>query len=140
MKEVLDPDLLYVVEAKGQPIGMSLSLPDLCDPLRRAYPKPGTPELWTLAKFMFNYKVRKTQKYVRVLIMGVLPEYRLSGIDALLMATTADAAMKKGYTSARPRGFWRTTCPCGRGWKTSAGKFTRPIGFLRRRCNAVHIA
>jgi len=27
--------------------------------------------------------------------MGVLPEYRLSGVDAMLMATTADAAMKK---------------------------------------------
>ncbi len=98
MKDVLDPDLLYVVEAKGQLIGVALSLPDLCDPLLRAYPRPGTPELWTLAKFMFNYKVRRTQKYIRVLIMGVLPEYRLSGIDALLMATTADAAMKKGYT------------------------------------------
>jgi GNAT superfamily N-acetyltransferase len=98
LKSVLDPDLLFVVEAKGAPIGVALTLPDICDPLRRAYPRPGTPELWTLAKFMFNYKVRRTQKYIRVLIMGVLPEYRLSGIDALLMATTADMAMKKGYT------------------------------------------
>ena len=97
LKAVIDPDLLYVVEAKGKPIGMALSLPDICDPLLRAYPKPGTPELWTLLKFMFNYKVRKTQKYIRVLIMGVLPEYRVNGIDALLMAKTADAAMKKGY-------------------------------------------
>jgi GNAT superfamily N-acetyltransferase len=98
LKSVLDPDLLFVVEAKGQPIGVALTLPDLCDPLRRAYPRPGTPELWSLLKFMFNYKVRKTQKYIRILIMGVLPEYRVSGIDALLMATTADVAMKKGYT------------------------------------------
>ena len=98
LKDVLDPDLLYVVEAKGEPIGMALTLPDLCDPLRRAYPKPGTPELLTLVKFMYNYKVRKTQKYIRVLIMGVLPQYRMSGIDGLLMATTAEAAMKKGYT------------------------------------------
>ncbi len=98
LKAVLDPDLLFVVEAKGKPIGVALSLPDICDPLRRAYPKPGTPEWWTLLKFMFDYKVRKTQKYIRVLIMGVLPEYRLNGIDAMLMATTADIAMKKGYT------------------------------------------
>lgn len=98
LKDVFDPDLLLVVEAKGQPVGVALTLPDLCDPLRRAYAKPGTPEWWTLLKFMFNYRVRKTQKYIRVLIMGVLPEYRRSGIDALLMATTADAAMKKGYT------------------------------------------
>jgi len=65
--------------------------------LLRAYPKPGTPELWSLLKFLYHYKVRKTQKYIRMLIMGVLPEYRLSGIDAMLMATTADVAMKKGY-------------------------------------------
>ncbi len=101
MKPVLDPDLLFVVEAKGQPIGMALSLPDLCDPLRRAYPRPGTPELWTLLKFMYNYKVRKTQKYIRVLIMGVLPEYRLSGIDALLMATTADVGDEERLHSRR---------------------------------------
>ena len=98
MKSVMDPDLLLVVEAKGEPIGVSLTLPDLNDPLRHAYPKPGTPEWLTLAKFMFNYKVRKTQKYIRVLIMGVLPKYRLSGIDALLMAQTAETGMKKGYT------------------------------------------
>jgi hypothetical protein len=30
--------------------------------------------------------------------MGVLPQYRLSGIDALLMAQSAETAMKKGYT------------------------------------------
>lgn len=95
---VIDPDLLLVVEAKGQPIGVALSLPDICDPLRRAYPQPGTPEWWTLVKFMFHYKVRKTQKYVRVLIMGVIPKYRLSGIDGLLMTQTAEIAMKKGYT------------------------------------------
>ncbi|CAG0931419.1 Protein YghO [Thermoflexales bacterium] len=95
---VIDPDLLLVVEAKGQPIGVALSLPDICDPLRRAYPQPGTPEWWTLVKFMFHYKVRKTQEYVRVLIMGVIPKYRLSGIDGLLMTQTAEIAMKKGYT------------------------------------------
>jgi GNAT superfamily N-acetyltransferase len=98
MKPVIDPDLLYIVEAKGEPIGIGLTLPDICDPLRRAYPKPGTPEWWTLLKFMFNYKVRKTQQYIPVLVMGVKAEYRLSGIDALLMAKTADAAMKKGYS------------------------------------------
>lgn len=98
MKSVIDPDLLLVVEAKGEPIGVGLTLPDLCEPLRRAYAKPGTPEWWTLLKFMYYYKVRKTQKYIRVLIMGVKEKYRVSGIDALLMARTADVAMKKGYT------------------------------------------
>ncbi len=122
LKDVLDPDLLFVVEAKGEPIGVALSLPDLCDPLLRAYPKPGTPELWTLLKFMFNYKVRRTQKYIRVLIMGVLPQYRVSGIDAVLMAKTADEAMKKGYTMGEASWILENNVPMRQalenmGWK-----------------------
>ena len=97
MKDVMDPDLLFVVEAKGEPIGVGWTMPDLCEPLRRAYARPGTPEWWTVLKFMYYYKVRKTARYIRVLILGVKEGYRVSGIDALLMAKTAEAAMKKGY-------------------------------------------
>jgi len=43
-------------------------------------------------------KVRKTMKYIRVLVLGVLEEYRLTGIDGLLYAKTAEAALKRGYT------------------------------------------
>lgn len=98
MKDVMDPDLLFVVEAKGEPIGVGWTMPDLCEPLRRAYARPGVPEWWTLLKFMYYYKVRKTPRYIRVLLMGVKENYRVSGIDALLMAKTAEVAMKKGYT------------------------------------------
>jgi GNAT superfamily N-acetyltransferase len=122
LKSVLDPDLLFVVEAKGRPIGVALTLPDLCDPLRRAYPKPGTPELWSLLKFLFNYKVRRTQKYIRVLIMGVLPEYRRSGIDALLMATTADVAMKKGYTLGEASWILENNMPMRQGLENMGWK------------------
>ena len=110
MKDVMDPDLLYVVEAKGEPIGIGLTLPDLCEPLQQAYAKPGTPELWTLLKFMYYYKVRKTPRYIRILIMGVKEAYRVSGIDALLMAKTAETAMKKGYTHWRIFVDFRRQC------------------------------
>ena len=46
---------------------------------------------------MYYYKVRKTPRYIRVLIMGVKEGFRVSGIDALLMAKTADAAMKTKF-------------------------------------------
>ncbi len=98
LKMVLDPDLIFLVEAKGKPVGFGLTLPDVNDPLRRAHPSPRTPEWWTLAKFMYHLKVRKTMKYIRVLVLGVLEEYRLTGIDGLLYAKTAEAALKKGYT------------------------------------------
>ena len=98
LKMVLDPDLIFLVEAKGKPVGFGLTLPDVNDPLRRAHPSPRTPEWWTLLKFMYYMKVRKTMKYIRVLVLGVLEEYRLTGIDGLLYAKTAEAALKKGYT------------------------------------------
>ena len=97
LKMVLDPDLIFVVEAKGKPVGMGLTLPDVNEPLRRAYPRPGVPEWWTLIKFFYNLKFRKVMKYIRVLVLGVLPEYRVSGIDGVLYAKTAEAGMKKGY-------------------------------------------
>ena len=97
LKMVIDPDLILIVEAKGKPIGFGLTLPDVNEPLRRAYPRPGVPEWWTLIKFFYNYKFRKVIKYIRVLVLGVLSEYRVTGIDGVLYAKTAEAAMKKGY-------------------------------------------
>lgn len=132
MKSVLDPDLLFVVEAKGEPIGMALTLPDLCEPLRRAYPKPSVPEWWSLLKFMYYYKVRKTQKYIRVLIMGVLPKYRLSGIDALLMAQTADIGMKKGYTMGEASWILENNVPMRQGLENIGWKIYKTYRIFEK--------
>lgn len=97
LKQILDPDLIFIVEAKGKPVGFGLTIPDVNEPLRRAYPRPGVPEWWTLVKFFYYMKFRKVMKYIRVLVLGVLEEYRVSGIDGVLYAKTAEEAMKKGY-------------------------------------------
>lgn len=97
LRQVLDPSLIFIVEAKGKVVGFGLTLPDVNEALRRARPRPGVPEWWTLLKFFINFKFRKTIKYIRVIALGVIPEYRLSGIDGVLYAKTAEAAMKKGY-------------------------------------------
>jgi GNAT superfamily N-acetyltransferase len=97
LKQILDPDLIFIVEAKGRPVGFGLTIPDVNEPLRRAYPRPGVPEWWTLVKFFYYMKFRKVMKYIRVLVLGVLEEYRVSGIDGVLYAKTAEEAMKKGY-------------------------------------------
>ena len=122
MKDVLDIDLLFVVEAQGEPIGVGWTMPDLCEPLLRAYPRPGVPEWWTLLKFMYYYKVRKTQRYIRVLLMGVKENYRVRGIDALLMAKTAEVAMKKGYTLGEFSWILEDNGPMRKGIEGMGGK------------------
>ena len=53
MKPMLDPNIVVMVEREGEVIGVALSLPDLCQPLHKAYPRPGTPEIFK-RHFFFN--------------------------------------------------------------------------------------
>ncbi len=49
------------LKPRAKPVGIGLTLPDLCAPLHRPIAKPVRPELWTLAKFLYYYmKFRKT--------------------------------------------------------------------------------
>jgi hypothetical protein len=95
LKQFADPDFIYVAEVDGKATGVSISLPNVNRPLRKAYPSPNVPELWTLAKFLW-YR-RSMVNSMRVLIMGVLKEHRMAGIEAVMMKRMLDAAIRKGY-------------------------------------------
>ncbi len=100
LKQIIDPDLVFIVEQDGEAIGFGLTLPDLNEPLRLAYPRPGEPELWTMAKLVWHWKVRRRMQWIRVFALGVLPEHRGQGVDALMYMRTAEAAIRKGYKLA----------------------------------------
>ncbi len=97
LKMIIDPDLVLFVEYEGEVIGASLTILDLNQPLRLAYPRPGIPEIFTLLKLLWYWKVRKKITWVRVLALGVLPEFRGVGVDALMYLETAKTAARKGY-------------------------------------------
>jgi GNAT superfamily N-acetyltransferase len=100
LKGVLDPDLVFLAEKGGKTVGFSITLPDLNQPLHVAHPKATTPEWLTMLKLVWNWKVARKVTWIRVLVLGVIPEYRKLGIDALLYYKTALAASKKGIKSA----------------------------------------
>ncbi len=95
LKQFADPDFIFIAEVDGEPIGLAVSLPDVNQPLRKAYPNPRTPELWTLLKFLW-YR-RTTINAVRFILLGTLPEYRASGVESLLIYRTLEAARRRGY-------------------------------------------
>jgi len=97
LKPILDPSVVFFVELDGEAIGFGLSLPDLNQPLHLAYPKPTTPEALTMVKMAWHWKVRRKVDWLRVFALGVLPEYRGTGVDALIYMETAKAALRKGY-------------------------------------------
>jgi hypothetical protein len=88
-----DQDMIFIAEKDGEPIGVSLSLPNVNRALRKAYPRPGTPELWTLLKFLW-YR-RSMVNSLRLVILGVLPEYRMSGVDTVMIYRTLQVTIDK---------------------------------------------
>ena len=95
LKPFLDPDLVYIAEVDGKPAGISLGIPDVYQALLRAKPQPNKWSfLWTVLKLLWHQRKIDT---LRVLIMGVVPEYRGLGIDALFYVETARGAFAKGY-------------------------------------------
>jgi hypothetical protein len=95
LKPFLDPDLVYIAEVDGKPAGISLGVPDVYQALLRAKPQPNKWSFpWTVLKLLWHQ--RKIDTF-RVLIMGVVPEYRALGIDALFYVETARGSFAKGY-------------------------------------------
>lgn len=100
LHDIVDPDLVFLAEKDGKTVGFSLTLPDLNEPLRLAYPKPNTPDWWIMVKLVWQWKIRRKVSWIRVWALGVIPEYRKLGIDALFYYKTAQAALKKGIKMA----------------------------------------
>lgn len=79
-KPVVFPELIPFVEKDGEPIAFGLALPDLNEALRtnrngRIFP--------ALLKVFWWLRRRKFTR-ARILLLGVLPEYRGKGIDSML--------------------------------------------------------
>jgi GNAT superfamily N-acetyltransferase len=92
-KPIIEPSLVLVAEKEGRMVGLSLSLPDYNVVLRkmkgRLFPSG-------FLHFLFG---RRSIRHIRVILLGVLREYRRSGIDLLLIENTFRNAMAKGYLS-----------------------------------------
>lgn len=95
LKQILDPDVLWFAEKDGQPIGAMVPIPDLNQALIRAYPRPGVPEWWTMAKLLWHWKVRRCVTTLRAFAGGVLEPYRGRGVAEMLMVDLAAYALPR---------------------------------------------
>jgi GNAT superfamily N-acetyltransferase len=80
-RPVVVPDLVPFVEMNGEPIGFCLALPDLNQVFRRHRSGRLTPAL--LADLLLSLKLKRINR-VRILLLGVVPEHRGKGVDAVL--------------------------------------------------------
>jgi GNAT superfamily N-acetyltransferase len=79
-KPVVVPELAPFLEKDGKPVGFALALPDLNAVFRtnrsgRMFP--------VVLKLLWALKAKKIRR-LRILLLGILPEYRGKGFDAIL--------------------------------------------------------
>ena len=91
LKLIIVPELVLFAERNGKTIGFSLSIPDINIALK--FNKSGN-----LLTGLYHLLTKKKKiDLVRVIVLGVLPEYQTSGVAALLFYESAQNAMKLGY-------------------------------------------
>jgi len=92
---ILDPDLVFFVEDESGVIGFSLTLPDINEVLKKVN---GRLFPFGIFRLLWDLKIAKNIKGLRILVLGVLKEYRNLGVDSLLYLETFKEGMRKGYT------------------------------------------
>jgi GNAT superfamily N-acetyltransferase len=91
LRPVLVPELALFAEWDSRPVGFVLCLPDV-NPALRLLKGRVTP--WGLVRF--RRRARSLDE-LRLLTLGVLPEYRRRGVEALLLRETLGAIRRLGY-------------------------------------------
>jgi GNAT superfamily N-acetyltransferase len=102
LKPILDPRIVFVVEADGKPVGFSLSFPDVNQILHKLRPGPTIIGSYIAAARMVLNKTKTNR--LRVFALGVLEEYRARGVDALMYHETIVKGVPLGYEWAE--GSW----------------------------------
>ena len=91
-KPVVVPELVPFVEKDGRPIGFAVALPDLNEVLREN--RQG--RLFPAALRMLWAVKRRRFKRARILLLGVIPEFRGKGVDAIMYHHIWTAAGRMG--------------------------------------------
>ncbi len=113
LKPVYDPELVFFAEVDGRPVGFALSLPDINQAFHSGAKIPrGMANLPVGLWKLFTKK--KTIDTIRVIVLGVLREYRHRGVDALLYTATMERAQQKGYQYGEASWVQETNVPMNR--------------------------
>jgi len=91
LKPLVVPELALFVEIRGEPVGFILGIPDYNQALRKMNGR-----LFPFGWLKLIYYSRRIRT-LRLVIMGVLKDYRLSGLEALLYRQGNRNAYELGY-------------------------------------------
>lgn len=94
-RKICDPSLVLLAEAGGEPVGVVFALPDLNQALPAARGRLTTMGV-PIGMVRLARAIRRIDQ-ARGVLLGVVPEYRNRGIEALLYARIQQALRNGGY-------------------------------------------
>jgi GNAT superfamily N-acetyltransferase len=99
LKPIVDEGIAFMVEKDGEPVGFSLTLPDISQLLHRYRPGPSQLSSYSvMARILFDLRFNKHKvTRSRVIAFGVKQDYRARGIDGLMLYETSKKAAPLGY-------------------------------------------
>ncbi len=96
LKPLVDPRLTAVAQVDGTPVAFLLAVPDAHEALKLAR---GRLLPFGLARILWKLKVQGCSR-IRTMAMGVLPDHRRRGLDALMVHHLITEATRLGYRAA----------------------------------------
>lgn len=93
-RPLLEPDLMLFAERDGRAVAFSLALPDANMALATIRGR-----LWPWSLVRLALALRKVRRG-RIITLGILPEFRRSGLDATLIFETTERARRLGWCGA----------------------------------------
>ncbi len=82
--QFFEPDFAFFAYVEDQPAGFIMAVPDFNQVLEKAGARPGIPEIFTLLKALWYWKIRPIMSWARIPLMGVKEDFRNKGVDAVL--------------------------------------------------------
>ncbi|HET89700.1 MAG TPA: hypothetical protein ENN99_03030 [Chloroflexi bacterium] len=91
LQRIIDPELIFFAELDGEPVGFSVTIPDVNQALKaangRLFPWGWLPMWWRMRHI----------DVASLKLLAVLEAYRSRGLDSLFYVETARALLRKGY-------------------------------------------
>jgi len=101
--QFFDPNLAFFAYVRDEPVGFVMAIPDFNQVLQKVYPHPGEPEIFSLLKALWYWKIRPIMDWARIPLMGVKEAHRNKGIESVLMYYVLHALLKGQFNH----------CDCG---------------------------
>ena len=90
LKEIIDPELCFIVEVDGRTVGMSITLPDMNQAIKKMKGR--------ILPFGWIHLLRRCRHIdrVRVFMLGIAREFQNLPLGAVLYARTFNVGLEKG--------------------------------------------